>query len=97
MMIYDSTDYTGYNTGYNTMCVTNFKVSERPLYEKALNLYQQRYNRCDFYIRDKAYTWLGNEIDDYSALMKTNLVDTHPFWKIFDELKAEGEKMDNSK
>jgi hypothetical protein len=84
---YTEKDYAYINDCYNIQnsCIFlgNFNKEEKPLYEKAIALYNDK----TLFICEKAYTNFGGLLKDYNALWGIKNKDYSAFWRCFETVK----------
>lgn len=79
------------DSGIDESLLTNFEVSERPLYEKAIKEYESKFpeKRGNIYISDLAYTVWGSLLKDHNSLHVYYNMDCTDFWNIKKSLEGE--------
>jgi hypothetical protein len=69
--------------------LTNFYKKERPIYEKAIEIYSGKAGSNGLHIRDDAYDINGKQLSDsYNALIGINIGYSR-FWQVYDKLVEE--------
>jgi len=78
-------DYDDYGFEEENL-LTNFRNSQLPTYQKALEIYSKRFNDDTLYISEEAYDRRGNSLSDCHSLRYTEGKERGDFWRIFEEL-----------
>ena len=77
---------TGYHTTLDTSLLTNFNISKRNIYEKAIASYKKNGGKLNIYIEEDAY-WSNGHLDKQMNSLHTSdkLKDHGEFWEVYDE------------